>query len=116
MDKNRIIGKVVFAFILSAVITSCGGSSVSSETWLISVGGDTLTVGDLGNAWNGLAPGNREVFTEKDNTVGDYIVTYGRKTLLQMELEDAGYLEDDSLLALRDTWLMEKVIQAYREQ
>ena len=115
MDKNRIIGAVVVAAVLSALLVSCGGPSVSSETWLIAAGGDTLTVGELGNAWNRLDPGNREVFTEKENTVGEYIVTYGRKTLLQMELEDAGYLEDDSLLALRNTWMMEKVIQAYRE-
>ena len=115
MDKNRIIGTVILAAALSTVFVSCGGPSVTSESWLITVGGDTLTVGELGAAWSRLDPGNRQVFTEKQNTVGEYIVAYGRKTLLQMELEDAGYLSDDSLLALRNSWLMEKVINTYRE-
>ena len=92
----------------------CSGSGPDKSTWLIVIGEDTLTVGDLGEAWRRLGDDQRELFTSKDNTVGEYIVTYGRKVLLQDELEAAGYLNDDLLISSGRSWFNEKCSEAGR--
>ena len=98
-----------------SLIAGCSGSSVDRTTWLIVVGEDTISVGDAGEAWNQLGERQRELFISKDNTVGEYIVTYGRKALLQLELAEAGYLDDHLLLLSKGAWLNSKLSEAARK-
>ena len=98
-----------------SLIAGCSGSSVDRTTWLIVVGEDTISVGDAGEAWNQLGERQKELFILKDNTVGEYIVTYGRKALLQLELAEAGYLDDHLLLLSKGAWLNSKLSEAARK-
>jgi hypothetical protein len=94
--------------------SGCGGSSADSTTWLIVAAGDTVTVGDVGEAWNSLKENQRELFLSKDNVIGEYIVTYGHKILLQHELDEAGYITDDRLVSASHSWYTEKCGEAAR--
>ncbi len=93
----------------------CGGSNVDRTTWLIVVGEDTISVGEAGEAWNQLGDSQKELFNSKDNTIGEYIVTYGRKVLLQLELADSGYLDDPLLVLSRGAWLNAQLGEAARK-
>lgn len=102
------------SLIVLFLLIGCSGSDTNRTTWLIVVGEDTVSVGEVGETWNGLDDGQRNLFTEKDNTIGEYIVTYGQRVLLQKELEAAGYMDDTRLLSLSWLWLNEKSIETTR--
>ena len=101
--------------IILSLIAGCAGSSVDRTTWLIVVGEDTISVGEVGEAWNQLGESQRELFNAKDNTIGEYIVTYGRKVLLQLELAEAGYMDDNLLLLSSRAWLNAQLSEAARK-
>ncbi|MCD4776761.1 MAG: hypothetical protein K8S15_12015 [Candidatus Aegiribacteria sp.] len=105
---------VFITLIVLAFLSGCSGTRVDSTTWLIAIGEDTLTVGDAGETWNSMNDNQRELFISKNNTVGEYIVTRGRKALLENELEAAGYMDDAFLLAYRSAWMNQKCGEAAR--
>lgn len=95
-------------------ISGCGSPAVESSTWLLAVGDDTLTVGQAGESWNGMDERQRNVFLSRENTVGEYIVTLGRKMLLQRELEESGYLSDGVLTGMSESWFLERTGEQMR--
>ncbi len=105
----------VITLTIISLVAGCGGSSVDRTTWLIVVCEDTISVGDIGETWNQLGDSQRELFTSKDNTIGEYIVTYGRKALLQLEIAEAGYLDDRLLLLNRGAWFNAQLGEAARK-
>ena len=116
--KLKIISPSAVALIaISAflLMSGCGGPDIDSSAWLIVVGEDTTTVGDVGESWNRLSDSQREVFTSKDNVIGEYIVTFGHKILLMNELEASGYLSNQLLVSSADAWLREKSAEAARK-
>lgn len=118
VEIMKFINPSAVAFIALTILlltAGCGGSNVDRTTWLIVVGEDTISVGEAGEAWNQLGDSQREQFNSKDNTIGEYIVTYGRKVLLQMELVDSGYMNDHLLLLSRGAWLNAKLGEAARK-
>ena len=99
--------------VLLFLISGCIGSSAASgDTWLIITGTDTVTVSDIGDAWNGLDQDQREYFTRNADPVGQYIVTYTRKLILQRELESEGYLSDTAIISMGDSWLRLMTVDA----
>lgn len=108
MEHSKAMTAAILLLMQILLLASCGGPEANSGTWLLVVGTDTLTVGELGEAWTGMEQGQREVFTEKENTVGEFIVTYGRRLLLEKDLEAAGYLNDPVMVSMADSWLMEQ--------
>jgi len=110
----RTTGAVAFSALFLALWSGCGGTEVSGTTWLIIAGEDTLTVSQLGEAWNSMAPRKQELFREKDNTVGEFIVAYGRRVVLEDELWNAGYMEDEEIISMGDNWLRQKVLENTR--
>ncbi len=114
-SKNRRT-MVLMMLITSVMAVGCGGSQVSSSTWLIREADDTVTVGDLGNAWNSMSDRQQQVFLSKDNPVGEFIVTYGRRNILEKELERIGYLSNPKFLQMGDSWLLEKCGELLRRQ
>lgn len=104
------------SILLAAMISGCGSQPVESSTWLMVAAGDTLTVGELGEAWSGFDDDQRSIFLDKENTVGEFIVTYGRKILLQKELESGGYLEDPALVSLSESWARERMGEELRRK
>ena len=91
---------------LLSLISGCLGSSAATgDTWLIIVETDTVTVSEIGEAWNGLDREQREYFTGNADPVRKYIQAYARKLILQAELESEGYLSDPDLVSRRNSWL-----------
>lgn len=92
--------------VLLILISGCLGSTATTgDTWLIIIGTDTVTVSEIGDAWNGLNQDQRECFTRNADPVGQYIVAYTRKLILQRELESEGYLSDHDIISQGDSWL-----------
>jgi len=73
------------AALLAAWSAGCG-KDVSGDTWLVAAGGDTATVAEVGAAWDGLGDEGREVFTSKDNPLGDFLLAFSRKMMIEMEM------------------------------
>ncbi len=87
-------------------------SAATGDTWLIIIGTDTVTVSQIGEAWNGLNQDQREYFTRNADPAGQYIVTYTRKLILQLELESEGFLTDPDIVSWGDTWLRLLTVEA----
>ncbi len=110
-------GGMAAVLLLSSIMIfqGCGSGKVDGSTWLLRIADDTLTVADLGRTWLDMDQAQRNIFLEKDNTVGEFIVTYGRKLLLEKELKRIGYPDDPELLSFADSWLKEKTGEAFRK-
>lgn len=104
----------ILAVLFITLAAGCGGATVDSDTWLVVVGADTLTVGDLGRSWNRMGQRQQQLFIGKDNTVGEYIVSFARKTILEKELEETGYLGSPELISMGESWLRERAGEQYR--
>lgn len=101
---NRML--FVITIMLMALASSIGcGSGTSSDTWLIAAGGDTATVSDVGAAWIGLDEQDMEMFSSRDNPVGQFVLAYARKMMLDMELESGGHLADPAITNRGEAWL-----------
>ena len=112
----KLIGRLLLKPVLTSVaavipallflISGCLGSSATTgDTWLIIIGTDTVTVSEIGAAWNRMDQDQREYFTRNADPVGQYIVAYTRKLILHRELESEGYLSDHDIISLGDSWL-----------
>jgi len=108
---NPSAAVLITLFILS-LIAGCSRNDIDRTTWLIIIAEDTITVSELGEAWNEFDERQREIFTSKDNVIGEYIVTQSRKALLLLELEEAGYLDDIYLLSYSRAWFDSKLSEA----
>lgn len=75
------------------VISGCGGS-VSGDDWLFRLDGRTVTVAEAGAYWDSLPPEVRQGFASGGNPLGDFILAYSRKTLVERETERLGLLSD----------------------
>ncbi len=102
----------VLLFLLSGCI---GSSSATGDTWLLIIGTDTVTVSQIGEAWNGLNQDQREYFTRSADPAGQYIETYTRKLILQLELESEGYLTDPDIVSEGDSWLRFMTVETAHE-
>ncbi len=101
--------------LLLLVFTSCFGPSADNSTWILIVRNDSVSVGQLGEAWLGMDSLQRESFLSKDNIIGEFIVAYGRRVILEKELEAEGYLTDSLFLSYRNSWLMVEIAAAAKE-
>ena len=113
----KFISKSALTLIALTIVTfisGCSGTKVDSTTWLIAIEEDTLTVGDVGETWKNMNDNQRDMFISRDNTIGEFIVTRGRKALLEKELEATGYMNDDFLLAYSSAWMNQKCGEAAR--
>lgn len=100
---------IVAVISLVILLAGCFGSSEKSTTWLLVIGTDTITVGQTGESWNRITDQQRNLFISKDNPVGEYIVAYGRRIILEMELEAEGYLSDPLLMSFKESWLKHEI-------
>ena len=111
--KTLLTVITVTAGVLLSLISGCFGSSAANgDTWLIIVGTDTVTVSQVGEAWNRLDQEQREYFTGNADPVGQYILTYTRKLILQAELESEGYLSDPATISMGDSWIRFMTVDA----
>ncbi len=102
--------------VIAAVVTlSCGGSTVDGRTWLVVTGGDTVTVAEAGLAWDSLGEAEREMFTSRDNPVGEFVLALARKRMVFRELEEGGWLTAPDVTGQRRWWLMAEGAAAARQ-
>lgn len=85
---------------LALLQTAGCGSGVSGDTWLIAAGGDSVTVSEVGAAWTGMNDENRAVFTDRDNPLGQFLLAYARKMMLEMEIDSRGIMSDPALVSM----------------
>ncbi len=118
MIASRRYRKVTTAlFIYMAVsgavlVCGCGEAHTSDSAWLITAGGDTVTVKDAGETWNGMGDRAREHFLQAENPAREFLTTYGQRLLLEKALEDSGYLDDEEVTTATRYWLMNKIVEA----
>jgi len=100
---NRL--RFFFAVAGLMLLLSIGcGAEVSGDTWLIAAGGDTASVSEVGTAWNRMDDGDRELFTSKDNPLGQFLLTYARKMMLELEIDSRGLMSDPDMTACGEAW------------
>jgi hypothetical protein len=80
------------------------GAEVSGDTWLITAGGDTASVSEVGAAWSRLDDAERELFTAKDNALGQFLLAYARKMMLELEVDSRGLMSDPDMIACGEVW------------
>ncbi len=101
----------VFAFLM--IIAGCGGPD--GDSWLIRTVEGEITVAEAGVAWNELDPQARQRFIESENTVGDFITTLSRKTMVMSEISNENYLYSSHIQALRAAWARSSTFLAFTD-
>lgn len=93
--------RLLYPVLALAVLSVCGcGGSVSGDDWLFRLDGETVTVAEAGAYWDSLPPEVRQGFASGGNPLGDFILAYSRKTLVEREVERLG-LGSDPRIAFR---------------
>lgn len=94
--------------LLSAVFLFLPGCrpSVDANTWILAVGNDTVSVGDIGVEWTQLDSTKKMLFLSMENPNEEYILTFGRKMILQREFQEEGLLDTDEILYARSSHLL----------
>ena len=89
----------------ASVLIPCGcGGSVSGDDWLFRLDGETVTVAEAGAYWDSLPPEVRQGFTSGGNPLGDFILAYSRKTLVEREAERLGLPSDPRIGFRVEAW------------
>lgn len=87
--------RLLYPVLALAVLFPCGcGRSVSGEDWLFRFDGETVTVAEAGVYWDSLPPEVRQGFASGGNPLGDFILAYSRKALVEREVERLGLGSD----------------------
>ncbi len=89
--------------------------SVKADTWILAAGNDTVFVHDLGETWTQLDSTGKMHFLAEDDAVEEFIIAYGRKLVLEKELQAEGLLSDPVNLFERNCWLMYRVAAMARQ-
>ncbi|PIE51332.1 hypothetical protein CSA37_12340 [Candidatus Fermentibacteria bacterium] len=99
--------------LLALLLTGCG--SPDGNTWLVRTSSEELTIAEAGNAWLNLDAHGKQVFAEKDDAVGEFILALGRKSIITLEVSCDEYLYSPEISALRELWLRTAAAQTYRQ-
>ncbi len=94
--------------LLSAVFLFLPGCSpsIDANTWILAVENDTISVGNLGDEWTQLDSTQKILFLSMESPVEEYIITYGRKMILQREFQEEGLLDTPEILYARSSHLL----------
>lgn len=92
---------ILAAFVLTA---PCCRKAVDGEDVLFRVDGEAVTVSEAGTYWDSLAPGVRLGFTSDNNPVGDFILAYTRRILVEHEIERLGILGNPAIGYRSEAW------------
>ncbi|MCK5034467.1 MAG: hypothetical protein KAS73_01130 [Candidatus Sabulitectum sp.] len=109
MFKVLLLPVIVFLF-----LSGCK-PSIKTDTWIITTGNDTVFVGGLGETWAQLDSTRKMHFLVEEDTAEEFIIAYGRKLVLERELQAEGFLSDPLNLFERDSWFMYRVAALARQ-
>ena len=82
------------------LLVSCGSEAPSGSEWLLSTGGDTVTIREAGQAWWGLQHGERQSFLDSDSPMACFVLSMGRNRLVTLECDRLG-IPDSPVTAAR---------------
>lgn len=99
----------------SILLAALGCSSPDGDTWLISTSEEIITVSEAGDAWNELKPAAKQQFLAGDNTVGEFVSTLSRKTIIIAEISNEDYLFSPQVQSVRKCWLRSASYIAFRD-
>lgn len=89
---------------LTLISTQGCRRAVSGDDWLFLVPGDTVTVKDAGLYWESLDPEVQLGFMSGTNPVGDFILAYTRRILVEHEMERLDILALPSIGYRVESW------------
>jgi hypothetical protein len=89
--------------LLAVILPSCG-SRTDGDTWMVLAGSDTLTVSEIGAAWRALPVATQERFLASENPIGDFLLSFARKMMVEDEIRRLGYLEREDISVWSDSW------------
>jgi len=95
--------RLVAVALTAAALASCGRKP-DGGTWMIMVGGDTVTVAEVGRVWNSLPERTRQLFQSRDNPLGEFLLSYARRIMVEDESKRLGYLERPSTVFQAQAW------------
>lgn len=103
--RNEEMNRKLFLYALPAVLITAGcGRTVSGDDWLFRLDGVTVTVSDAGAYWDSLSPSVQAGFISGGNPLGDFILAYSRKVLVERELERLGIPGNPGIEYRVDAW------------
>jgi hypothetical protein len=74
--------------------------------------GDTITVEDAGELWDGLAPGERQRFLRSEDPVAGYVVSLARREMVLKEIGRLGYMDRPRAVCLAGAWVRNRLYGA----
>ena len=78
----------------------------------MTLGDDTITVGDAGELWDNLEPGERRQYLTSDDPVAYYVVALARREMVLREIGRLGYLDRPRVVCLAGSWVRRQLYMA----
>ncbi|OGD79383.1 MAG: hypothetical protein A2Y64_08950 [Candidatus Coatesbacteria bacterium RBG_13_66_14] len=98
----------------AAVALLSAGCGAEGET-ILTVGGNTYTIGDLADYYAHLDPSTRPIISNYEDA-RDYLTAFGNKALLETAAREAGYYENPMAVAEFESWRRGRLISALQQQ
>ncbi len=99
--------------IVLLIFISCGGEKGSQ--WLMKTKEQTITVNEAGEIWNNLTPSTRASYLANINTVGTFISTLGKETIIFSEVNNTNYLNSIDMANLKNCWIRHASVNAFKD-
>lgn len=96
--------KLFLHALLAMLITIGCRKTASGDDWLFRLDGVTVTVSDAGAYWDSLSPAVQAGFISGSNPLGDFILAYSRKVLVERELDRLGITGNPRIGYRVDAW------------
>ncbi|MCX7021002.1 MAG: hypothetical protein NTW26_01775, partial [bacterium] len=106
--------KVLTLLATAAVALLAAGCGTEGET-ILTVGGNTYTIGDLANYYTHLDPSTRPIISNYEDA-RDYLTAFGNKVLLETAAREAGYYENPMAVSEFEIWRRGRLISALHQQ
>lgn len=104
---------VAVSFIL-VLLAGCGRKP-DGETWMVVAGTDTVTVSEIGRAWLALSPEAQQRFLSGENPLGDFLLSFARKLMVEDEIARLGYLGREGISLRSQAWGRLEMFHAAQE-
>jgi hypothetical protein len=100
--------------LFAMVVVLVAGCGTEGET-ILTVGGNTYTIGDLADYYAHLDPSTRPIISNYEDA-RDYLAAFGNKVLLETAAREAGYYENPMAVAEFEVWRRDRLISALQQQ
>jgi hypothetical protein len=109
--RFRLISTFLAAAAVALLAAGCG---TEGET-ILTVGGNTYTIGDLADYYAHLDPSTRPIISNYEDA-RDYLTAFSNKVLLETAAREAGYYENPMAVSEFEGWRRGRLITALQQQ